>query len=229
MFKAVIFDMDGLIFDTERLNVDAWQTVGQNNGLAITEKMALEVVGLAPALTKAVFETYLGELPHFYELREQRIHFVRQSIAEHGMPVKKGLTELLDFLLKNGYKLALATSTPRSLATSYLELAGILDCFDPIVCGDMIEHSKPAPDIYLKACELLHEAPENCLTLEDSPVGVKAAWLAGTRPVMIPDLIDPDESVGRMLYARVESLMDVIQLLHQATPEEDQRSTGPQC
>jgi len=213
MIKAVIFDMDGLIFDTERLNMDAWQKVGQSNGLAITEKMALEVVGLAPVLAKAVFESYLGELPHFYELREQRIHYVRQSFAEHGMPLKKGLNELLDYLQKNGYKRAVATSTPRALAASYLELAGILDCFDPIVCGDMIEHSKPAPDIYLKTCELLHEAPENCLTLEDSPVGVKAAWLAGTRPVMIPDLIEPDESIQRMLLAKVDSLTDVISFL----------------
>ncbi len=209
-FAAVIFDMDGLMFDTERLSLEAWQVVGRENGLPITHELAMLVVGKGPESTKAVFETHLGPLPHFFELREQRLAIAQRIIETDGMPLKKGLKELMAFLKENNLLTALATASPRASAGYYLEKAELIDYFDQIVFGDMVENPKPAPDIYLQVCNRLGVAPQSCLTLEDSPVGIKAAYLAGTKPVMIPDLILPDESVEPMLFAKADSLLDVI-------------------
>lgn len=212
-FSAVIFDMDGLMFDTERLNLEAWQAVGRDHGLAITHDLAMQAVGKGAENTRRVFEAQVGPLPHFYELREQRIEHARRFIESNGMPFKKGLHELLAFLKDHHFLTALATATPRALAGYYLEKADLIDYFDHIVFGDMVENPKPAPDIYLQACARLGVAPKDCLTLEDSPVGIRAAFLAGTNPVMIPDLIRPDEALNAMLSAQVDSLIEVIPLL----------------
>ena len=214
-FSAVIFDMDGLMFDTERLNLEGWQAVGRDHGLAITYALAMQAVGKGPENTRRVFEAQVGPLPQFYELREQRIEYARRFIETHGMPLKRGLQELLAFLKENNFLTALATATPRALAGYYLEKADLIDYFDQIIFGDMVENPKPAPDIYLQACARLGVAPKECLTLEDSPVGIRAAFLAGTNPVMIPDLILPDETLSAMLFAKVDSLHDVIPLLKQ--------------
>lgn len=219
MLKAVIFDMDGLMFDTERLNIEAWMHVGQENGLALTYEIALQTVGASPEDTKRAFSSYLGDLPNFYELRHQRITYVNHVIATQGVPLKKGLLELLDFLEKHAYKVALATSTQRKHALYYLERAGLTDRFDQIICGDMIQNMKPAPDIYVKTCAMLNVEPQACLVLEDSAIGVTAAWQAHANPVLIPDLVQLDDSYVTLLYAKVDSLLDVISLLNdQATP-----------
>ncbi len=215
MFKAVIFDMDGLMFDTERLNAEAWLSVGPENGVPMTREIIMKVVGHGPEGTSRIFRSHFPDMPDYYELRRKRIQHVNNHIARHGMPVKRGLRELLAFLKRHGYKVALATSTPKALASTYVEMTGLTGYFHQMVFGDMIQRAKPAPDIYLKACELLGEAPADCLTLEDSTVGVKAAWLAGTKPVMVPDMVGPDEDTRPMLYALVESLLDVIPLLEQ--------------
>lgn len=216
MFTAVIFDMDGLMFDTERLNAEAWLTVGIENGIPLTHDIIKQTVGQNPENTMGIFKSHIADLPDFYELREQRIQHVKRYIVERGIPVKHGLRELLKFLKQNGYRIALATSTPRLLASYYLDTSELTGYFDQLVFGDMIHRPKPAPDIYIKACELLGAAPAECLTLEDSPVGVKAAYLAGTKPVMIPDLIQLDAATGAMLYACFDSLLDVIPLLKAA-------------
>jgi len=213
MITGIIFDMDGVIFDTERLALDAWTYAGGQTGAGITPALVLATVGLDLAHTRQIFEESLGAELDFDALQVQRILYTKRYIEEHGVPQKPGFAELLEYLKLHRYKTALATSSQSDRARGFLEQAGLWDSFDVIVCRDDIAVPKPAPDIYLKAAERLGVSPEDCLALEDSPSGVLSAFRAGMRVVMIPDLVAPDEETGQYLYGQVAALTDVILLL----------------
>lgn len=214
MIKAVIFDMDGLMFDTETLAVDAWSHAGREMELDIPRNIVIKTCGLNAENSKRVFFEYLGKDFDFYTCREVKLGYMTKYISDNGVPVKPGLIELLEFLKANDYRMTIATSTKKERAEYYLKTAGVLKYFDKAVFGDMIERGKPEPDIYLKAIEILGANPHECIALEDSPAGIEAAYRAGINPVMIPDLIEPDEQTSRMLYAKLPGLLDVIDLLN---------------
>ncbi len=137
---------------------------------------------------------------------------MRDDIEKKGMPVKKGLFELLVFLRERSIKFTIATSSARKNGY-FLQKAGIAEYFGEIVTGDMISRGKPDPDIYLKACELIGMNPGDCIALEDSLMGIQSAHRAGLKPVMIPDLVPPDAETEKRLFARAGSLLEVIDLL----------------
>ena len=145
----------------------------------------------------------------------RRVEIMDAIIAKNGLPVKPGLYELLDFLEQNGYRRAVATSTRREHAMRYFSMAGITDRFDAVATGDMVQRGKPFPDVFLKACELLGEAPENCLALEDSLNGIRAAFNGGIQPFMVPDLVEPDAETLALLRGKGQTLRDVIRFLQQ--------------
>ncbi len=213
MIKGIVFDMDGLMFDTERLVAKGWAFAGQQMGLDITEAMAFKTLGLNAADTNRVLMNELGKAFDLSATRKIRVDYVTSYIESNGIPVKTGLFELLDYLRLNHYKITVATSTERERAQYYFNKAGISNYFNQIVCGDMIERGKPEPDIYLRACELIGLSPNECLALEDSPMGILSAYKAGMKPVMIPDLLQPDEALNSLLYAKLPTLLDVIELL----------------
>jgi HAD superfamily hydrolase (TIGR01509 family) len=213
MIKGIIFDMDGLMFDTERLAAKAWAFAGKQMGLDITEAMAIKTLGLNAEDTNRVLSNELGEAFDLSAARKLRAGYMTSHIEKNGLPIKKGLIELLDYLNRNHYKITVATSSEREVAQYYFDKAGISKYFNQIVCGDMIERGKPEPDIYLRASEIIGISPDECLALEDSPMGILAAYRAGTNPVMIPDLLQPDEGTNRLLYAKLTTLLDVIELL----------------
>ena len=134
-------------------------------------------------------------------------------MEREGIPVKVGLRSLLEYLKSNGYTLCLATSTSEQKATAQLTKIGVFDLFDEVAFGSMITNYKPAPDIFLKAIELLGRAPEECLVLEDSPNGIRAAAAAGAKPMMIPDLTPVTDDLRPLLFAEGVTLLDVIPLL----------------
>ena len=213
MIKGVVFDMDGLMFDTERLAIEAWTFAGKQIGLNITEDLVVKTLGLNTEDTNRVL---IDELRTDFDLsatRKIRIEYVTSYIENNGMPVKTGLVELLDYLNRNDYKIAVATSSEKETALFNFNNAGISKFFDKIVCGDMIKRGKPEPEIYLRACEIIGIGPSECLALEDSPMGILSAYRAGMKPVMIPDLLQPDEGTNRLLYAKLPTLHDVIELL----------------
>ena len=123
---------------------------------------------------------------------------------------KKGVKEILAFGKENGMKLALATSSSRDYAMKCLKDAGIDTYFDGIVCGDMVSHSKPDPEIYLKACELVGVKPEDAVAFEDAPAGIESAYRAGMKVVMVPDLVQPIEKVESMLWEKWDTLSDFL-------------------
>lgn len=213
MIKGIVFDMDGLMFDTERLAAKAWAFAGKQMGLDITEAMAMKTLGLNAGDTNRVLCDEVGEAFDVAAARKIRVDYVTSYIENNEIPVKSGLFELLDYLKRNHYKITVATSTERERAQYYFNKAGISNYFHQIVCGDMIERGKPEPDIYLKACEIIGVAPNECLALEDSPMGILSAYRAGMKPVMIPDLLQPDEGTNSLLFAKVPTLLDVIELL----------------
>lgn len=215
MIKGIVFDMDGLMFDTERLAKEAWTHAGTVLGLDITQEMVIKTLGLNTNDTDRVLMEELGEVFDIMAARKIRTEYVVRSIEENGIPMKSGLPELLEYLKENNYKITVATSSEHEVARYNFRRAGISDFFDQIVCGDMIEQGKPAPDIYLRASEIIGIPPEECLALEDSPIGILAAHRAGLKPVMIPDLKEPDAETTKLLYAKLATLHDVIQLLIQ--------------
>jgi HAD superfamily hydrolase (TIGR01509 family) len=215
MIEAVVFDMDGILFDTERLWGEAWKHASAKLGCADASVLREKAMGLNQTQLKQLFLKNFGtNFPY-----EEYMKLVREDIAnnieQNGLPVKPGLYELLDYLKQNGYKIAVATSTERRSAMEYFDMAGITQYFDGILCGDMVEISKPDPDIYLKTAALIEVKPQNCMALEDSPNGLLSANRAGMKTVMVPDTVEPTAELTKLLYACVPSLKEVIPLLEQ--------------
>jgi HAD superfamily hydrolase (TIGR01509 family) len=160
-----------------------------------------------------MFAEEFGDGLDFDYFKKQYKDYLEQYIEENGIPIKKGLFELLDYLKDNHYKIAVATSTNKQRAHYYFENSGVSKYLDAIVAGDMIENGKPAPDIYLKAAELIEVHPTDAIALEDSPYGILSASRAGMKPIMIPDLIEPNDETSKLLYKKLDSMLDVITLL----------------
>jgi HAD superfamily hydrolase (TIGR01509 family) len=208
--SAVIFDMDGLMFDTERLAFKAWKEVGTKAGYDITDEVIMASVGRTEIDTAKIMRQQLGEDFPYDKLREQRVEYAKNHIKCNGMPIKPGLLKLLDYLHEKGIKTAVATSTKRCIAEENLAFCSLLNRFNCIVCGDEVERGKPEPDIFLLAAKKLHCLPKECIVLEDSLNGIKAAYKAGMRPIMIPDLIAPTDEIRGLTHQIFESLEHVV-------------------
>jgi HAD superfamily hydrolase (TIGR01509 family) len=213
MLKAVIFDMDGLMFDTERLSLEAWEYAGDKFGFDITPEDVARIRGVGKLNSKEIFEEMFGEKFDFYATRDARVLYMNEYIDKNGVPVKEGLEELLQYIKSRGLKVALATSTENKNAIYYLTDANVLQYFDKLICGDMVEKGKPDPDIYIKAVESLGYKPEECIVLEDSPNGILAASRANCKVIMVPDLDKPDEETANLVIDVAVTLRDVIKKL----------------
>lgn len=205
-FKAFVFDMDGLIFDSERIVQRSWNISGQKLGLGNVGEHIYYTLGLNRASRKKYYEENIREDFPFDEFSVLTRKTFFEIVEKEGLPVKKGVREILEYGKENGIKLALATSSSRDYAMKCLRDAGIDAYFDGIVCGDMVSHSKPDPEIYLRACELVEVDPQDAVAFEDAPAGIEAAYRAGMKVVMVPDLVQPTEKVESMLWEKWESL-----------------------
>ncbi len=213
MIQAVIFDMDGLMFDTEALAKKGWLIAGREMQLPITDEIVYRVVGMNAASVRKTCQEYFGPEFDYDGFRARVSDYMRRSLDEDGIPVKRGLPELLDYLKRNGCQTAVASSSPRATVEDYLRRAGMEGIFSALICGDMVARSKPAPDIFLRAAEVLGILPEDCLVLEDSSNGIRAAYAAGMKAIMVPDLIEPTAELRGMACAVCESLHGVIPFL----------------
>lgn len=210
MIKGVIFDMDGLMIDTESLLTRFWREAAAFYGFDMKQEHVLGIRSLAAKYAEPKLKGLLGESFDYYLVRAKRIELMNSYIENNGIEKKKGLDELLGFLKKNGYKIAVATATDLERTTLYLNKIGIFDYFDRIICGSMVKNGKPEPDIYLKAAAELELNPCECIALEDSPNGIISAHRAGCHPIMIPDLSEPDAELLKLCDARLDSLDMVI-------------------
>lgn len=206
--RKVIFDMDGLIFDSERLFMQALGKVMAEYGYTLTEENYIKMLGLTKeALSGMVKALYGADYPHD-EISSKARSCMDKIARTNGLPVKKGIKELLAYLKKNNISCSVASSTQRKYVELYLETAGLSEFFSDIIGGDMVEKSKPNPDIFLAA--LGNISPKNALVLEDSKNGILAAYRAGIPVICIPDMTCPDEETAPLLYAVANSAEDVI-------------------
>lgn len=196
---AVVFDMDGVIFDTEKLVLKAWQTVAQKHHIPDIEQMVERCLGLNQDMAKQRFCEHYGEdFPYFELKKETRALFFGPYYGEH-LPIKPGVVELLSALKSQEVPVALATSTREELVHKELEDASLKQYFDAIICGDMVAHSKPHPEIFLHACEELGVPPHNAFGVEDSFNGIRAVHAGKLKAVMIPDMLQPTEEILPLL------------------------------
>ena len=179
----------------------------------MTKEQALGMRSLNRGAGLAKLQSYFGPSVDYDEIRNKRIELMDAFVAQEGVSLKPGIHELLAFLKEKGIKTSIATSSPMERTLLYLGSVGLQRSFDELVSGYMVEKGKPEPDIYLYAAEKLGVKPGNCMVLEDSPAGILAAYRAGCIPVMIPDQDEPTEETSKMLYAKAESLTEVITLL----------------
>lgn len=215
MIKGAVFDMDGLMFDTEKLVYQAWQRVMDSNGYDYDFEIYKKTVGRRTAETRKFYEELYGGEFDYQRLRSEANVFFRDDIETNGVPLKKGLVNILEYLKNHNMKIALATSTSSTTAMGLLEKANVKQYFDSFVCGNMVKNGKPHPEVFLTAAKELCLKPESCIALEDSINGIKSAYNAGMKPLMVPDLLEPTEEIKPMLFALCKDLDEAIEYFKQ--------------
>lgn len=209
---GVLFDMDGVVLDTEKLYARFWAEAAHALGYPMTYEQALGMRSLNSQAGQEKLESYFGPGVSRAVMRDKRVELMDAFVAENGIDPKPGIHELLDALKERGIKTAIATSSPMDRATAYLSRLGLLEKFDCICSGHEVKQGKPAPDIYLYAAASIGVAPENCLAIEDSPAGIESAYRAGCMPVLVPDLDGSTEEMRKILFAEADCLTDLINM-----------------
>ena len=206
--KSIIFDMDGVIFDTELVYLEIWSKVFEKYGYKLQKEVYAEVLGTGRENVKKVFlNNYGNELPIDKMYREKDEDL--EKAVDKGIPLKQGAYEILSYLKNNNYKIALATSASKERALKQLRHADIEKFFDVIVSRDDVKETKPNPDIFLKAAKKLNVNPNECIVIEDSSAGIKAAFNAGMAGIHVVDLKEPDNEIIRNCYKSFNNLNDI--------------------
>ena len=202
-YDAVIFDMDGVIFDSERVYRQCWFELAEKYGLADIGTPYNASIGTTYARTREIMLAAYGADFPYDAYAKEAMSVYHEKYDGGRLPLKAGVRELLRYLKSANRKIALASSTERRIVEKQLAWAGLLTYFDSLVCGDMVKRSKPAPDIFLKACEMLDAEPARAYAIEDSYNGIRAAAAGGLRPIMVPDLLPATEE----MYALAETVL----------------------
>ena len=211
-FKAAIFDMDGLILDSERTVLSCWEKIGEKYGFKDIVTYGISVIGKNKKATVDEFERVYGEPGDRYERELREIY---NDLAQKGeVPLKPHTLELLSAMKNAGMKIAIASSSTREEVTTQMEMLGALKFFDTCVCGDQVTKSKPDPEIFLLACDALGVKSEEAVGLEDSFNGVRACKASGLYTIMVPDIIQPDEEMKSLADVILPSLKDVQDFLN---------------
>ncbi len=212
MIKGFLFDMDGTVFDTERVYKESWHEVSKELGYDIPDQLLDMMRGSSRQSAIKIFNDFYGDDPHDYvEARQLREVVADRRLREGGVPLKPGARELTTYLRDKGISLALATSTYRPVVDFYLSDSGMEDVFDLIITGDMIERGKPEPDIFIRAARELGLEPSECVICEDSLNGIIAGRRSGARVYYIPDLNDiSKEELELYTDGTFQSLTDML-------------------
>ena len=213
IIKAVIFDMDGVLIDTEKHYFASWLQASKEAGFPFSEEQALMLRSCDAKVADKMMKEIFGEEFDYYAIRERRRKLVKERLKQYGLEKKPGVEETLLALRKKGIKTAVATATPLELTKEHLTKLGLVELFDSIVSAKEVENGKPAPDVYLYACKQIEEEPCNCIAVEDSPNGIMSAYRAGLKPIMVPELTKPDEELKKLLFGSVNSLPEVCTII----------------
>ena len=210
--KGIISDMDGVILDTEKLYVRFWREAASFYGFPMTLEHALGIRSLSGKLAEEKLQGWFGKEFDYNAVRQKRIELMDEFVNQNGVEPKPGAKALLSYIKDNGYALALATATPVDRAGRYLKSVELYSFFDQIVSAREVKCGKPAPDIYLCAAKRLGLDPKECIALEDSQNGIRSAFAAGCKTIMVPDLDQPTEEIMPLLFGVANGLEDVIHI-----------------
>lgn len=201
--KAFLFDMDGLIFDTERLFMEQLAVVMKDYGYELSREIYQETLGMRSNPLAELMCSHYGKDYPFYDISQEtnrRVQIVAETV---GLSIKPQIQEVLKYLNKSAIPCAVVSSTESDKVAFYLQKAGLDSFFQKIIGGEMTEKSKPEPDIFLHACQSLELLPQECAVLEDSENGVRAAYAAGCDIICVPDLKMPSKEVQQMVQILV--------------------------
>ena len=211
---GVLFDMDGVVIDTEKLYTRFWMEAARALGHPMTLEQALQMRSLGRGPSQEKLDSFFGPgVVDYMTLRAVRIERMEAFIAAHGVEEKPGIRALLALLKEKNIPCAITSSSSVPLIRRHLGNLGLLDGFTALCSGKDVPHGKPAPDIYLAGAAAIGVAPENCLAIEDSPAGLEAAWRAGGMGIFVPDQDRPDELTQSRCFAVADSLFDVMEVV----------------
>ena len=208
---SVIFDMDGTLFDTQRIYIPAWDYVGGLQNVSEKGKHIAEVCGMNEAGWTAFIEQNYKQI----DIKKFKADVIEYVAKNNVIQLKEGATELIAFLRKNNIKIAIASGSSRDIIMDNLKAVGAENLFDVIVGGDEVQNGKPAPDVFLKTAEKLGVLPESCFVFEDSANGIRAGYAAGMKCIGVPDVAQFDDGVKKMMFAEFKVLSDAIEILKQ--------------
>ena len=211
--SAFIFDLDGTLIDTEKLYRKYWPMALADYGYELSDERALMLRSLGRPFAPAQFKEWYGEDFDYNLVRQRRKEYVEGHIEKYGIDLRPGVKEILTFLKEKNITVAIATATDLERTTKYLKMTGISEFFTDIICATMVEHGKPAPDIYKYACEKLNKKPSECFAVEDAPNGVKSAFDAGLKVIFIPDQAPSDDSFKSMIFAEFDNIKEIKSLV----------------
>lgn len=213
MIEAVLFDLDGLVLDTEPIIMQACDYMGERMGVGKAGHLIPKTIGMNSEESNQYFRRVFGSRYDIKASYDYFHEFINRYNKTHpGVPVKCGIRTLLRWLKAREYRMGVATCKSIGYANQYLGLGGILDCFEIIVGEDYFDEDAQV-DAFTMACRKMGVLPGNTIVLEDSPSGIATAHRAGMVPIMVPDLVQPDSKTEKMLYAKCNSLFDVIDVI----------------
>lgn len=213
MIKAVLFDMDGTLIDTEKYYRIFWPKAMAEFGYHMTDEQVLSMRSLGRPFAPAQLKAWFGEELDYYAIRARRTEMMEECLDKEGVKLKTGAEEILKELRRREIPAAVATATPPERTEKYLNLTGIRPYFSKIISATQVKEGKPSPDIYLYACEQLGLSPSECMAVEDAPNGILAAYRAGLKVVMVPDQTQPTEELTKLLYGCVDRLDELARYL----------------
>lgn len=213
MIKAVLFDMDGVLIDTEKYLTKFWQQAAAEAGLSLKIEDCYIFRSFASQFASVVFQEKYGKEYDYFAIRNRRKELMKAHIETNGIEIKPEVKETLWAIKQKGIQIAVVTATDEERTKSYLTEIGIYEWFDSVICATMVERGKPFPDVYLYACDRIGCTPKECMAVEDSPNGIQAASDAGCKTVMVPDLTQPDEDSRKRVIGVAQTLRGVLEYL----------------
>lgn len=227
MVPGIVFDMDGVLIDSERLVLRAWEEVARECGLPCLRELFYQCIGVTHTRTAELFNAFCGgsmEYENFRgRVRERYLDFIKD-----GVPIKSGAVELLTWLRGEGWRIGLASSSREASVCRAMNSTGLRPFFHTLICGDMLTASKPEPDIYLRACTELGVSPARTFAVEDSLNGVRSASRAGMKTLLVPDLIEPNREMRALALRIFPDLGAVLHWLKEAAEGTLRASSGVQ-
>lgn len=213
MFKGAVFDMDGLMIDSERVVYNGWQKLMDKHGYDYSVEVFKQTVGRRKnEVEQFYYERYGTDFPYSELAQIQRQNYIDRLISE-GIPVKKGLYEILELLKNSGVRIALATSTSRKTTEMNLKVINAERYFDALVCGEDVTNGKPDPEVFLTAAQKIGVPPEKCVAFEDSINGIKSAFAAHMTTVMVPDFVEPTDEIMPLISFLCRDLLQATEFV----------------